>query len=212
MTKSSHRHHSLLAELRGFVPRRRLPYEEALRLAERQANRFRTRLGIAGANLPDIAIAGLPRIAVRRFADLKVSGLRHWHNGRWIIALNPTEPPGRQRFRLAHEFKHVLDHTTAAWIAWDEPGLPAHIKTERLADYFAGCLLMPKRHVVRLARQQLSRDEMAIVFDVTPRAMHVRLEQLGLTPILPRCGRPGPRFDHFSYADTSRPEPDGVAT
>ena len=122
---------------------------------------------------------------------MPVSGSTHWSNGRWIIAINAMEHPARQRFSLAHELKHVLDYTTRQRLYPDEPGLPASVKGERMADYFAGCLLMPKQHVKRLFGQHPSDIQiLADSFGVTPRAMQVRLSQLGLTPPTPRCGTP----------------------
>lgn len=188
---------SLLATLRGLVPQRALRYAEAERIAELQANRFRELLGNAEPKLETACIAGLPRIVVRRSFNLPVSGLTHWHNGQWLIAINAQEPIGRQRFSLGHEFKHVLDHTTRQWLCPPELGMSTETKSERLADYFAGCLLMPKRHVKKLFGERVSIENLAAAFGVTKRAMQVRLSQLGLTEPTPRCLRPTPNWDHF---------------
>ena len=59
--------------------------------------------------MPENAIATLPRIQVDRLSPIPVSGSAHWAKGRWVIVLNGAEPLVRQRFSLAHEFKHVLD-------------------------------------------------------------------------------------------------------
>src|SRR5579863_8884891 len=104
---------SLLAALRALVPTRPLTNREAERIAELQANRFRELLGIREPTLPDEAIASLPRIVISYEFDLPVSGLAQWADGRWLIALNGQEPEVRQRFSLAHELFHVINHTTA---------------------------------------------------------------------------------------------------
>jgi Zn-dependent peptidase ImmA (M78 family) len=72
-------------------------------------------------------------------------------------------------------------------------------QNERIADYFAGCLLMPKRHVKRLFGQRLSLIRMADTFGVTHQAMHVRLSQLGLVAPTPRCnyGLQNSSFNYF---------------
>src|SRR5262249_31781138 len=118
-----------------------------------------------------------------------VSGLASWAGGTWEIVLNAGEPYGRQRFSLAHEFKHVIDHTTGhylyGWTSSDE-------KAERLADYFAACALMPKRHVKRLFGEGRTTSDLALAFAVTPRAIAVRLSQLGLIGPVRRCNRPLP--------------------
>ena len=178
---------NLLRTLRSLVPNRRLSYREALRLAELQANILRARLGITGPKLPDSAITGLPRFNIQRRPGLPVSGLAHWHRGRWLIALNSDEPAARQRFSMAHEAKHAIDHTTKDRTCWDDPWQTAGVKAERIADYFAGCLLMPKQHVKRLHGQGQTPREMAETFDVSLRAVQVRLSQLGLLPPRSRC-------------------------
>ncbi len=188
---------NLLRELRGLVPPRRLTYREAERIAELQANRLRELLGLDQAELPDSAITDLPRLRVTRRSGLPVSGLTHWHNGRWLIALNASEPETRQRFSLCHELKHVLDHTTQQWTCWDEPWRSGAIKAERLADYFAGCLLMPKRHVKRLFGMQPDGTALADAFGVSLPAMTVRLSQLGLIDPVSRCQRTDARWEHL---------------
>lgn len=182
---------SIFARLRGLVPQRLLRLSEAERLAELQANRFRELMEIAGPELPVEAITELPRLLVTVDTLMPVSGSAYWSTGRWVISLNAQEHPARQRFSLAHELKHVLDHTTKHWLYPEEPGLPASVKSERVADYFAGCLLMPKRHVKRLYGQHPGDiDRLAEAFFVTPRAVRFRLDQLGVTDPTPRCGTP----------------------
>jgi Zn-dependent peptidase ImmA (M78 family) len=190
----------LLATLRALVPRRALSYTECERLAELQANRFRELLAQDEPCLDDSAIETVPRIAVRHRRGLPVSGLTHWHNGRWLIVLNADEPATRQRFSLAHEFKHVLDHTTKQWLYPNGDRRVASVKAERLADYFAACLLMPKRDVKRLHYQGGLPEDLADAFGVSLQAMAVRLSQLGLLPQRDRCLLPDARWDHFGHA------------
>lgn len=188
---------NLLRTLRQLIPERPLGYGEAERLAELQANVLRERLGLTEPKLPADAIAGLPRISVERRRGLPVSGLTHWHNGRWLIVLNADEPEQRQLFSLAHELKHAIDHTKKHWLYWDESWRNGSTKAERLADYFAGCLLMPKRHVKSLFGTRPDPVALAVTFGVSQRAMTVRLCQLGLIGPTPRCLRTGPRWDHL---------------
>jgi Zn-dependent peptidase ImmA (M78 family) len=179
---------SILARLRALVPGRPLAYAEALRLSELQANRFRELLGVETPELPDAAITELPRILVVSEMDLPVSGSAHWSNGRWIIAVNALEHPLRQRFSAAHELHHIIVHPLRPFLLVSEQGLPSSVKAERLADYFAANLLMPKRHVKRLWGEG-ARDAATLAehFQVSPRAMEVRLSQLGLVEGRQRC-------------------------
>jgi Zn-dependent peptidase ImmA (M78 family) len=189
MTTST-KHRSVFATLRALVPERALTTAEALRITELQANRFRQLLRITEPHFDEAAIASLPRIEITREIDLPTSGLAQWHNGRWIIALNATESETRQHFSLAHELFHVLNHSTRHHLHPADVRLDAYTKGERLADHFAGCLLMPKRHVKALAAQGLSAGALADAFGVSVRAMIVRLTLLGITEPTPRCVRP----------------------
>lgn len=196
---------NLFRDLRALVPNRRLSYRESLTVAELQANVLRERLGITEPNLPSWAITDLPRIRVQRRPGLPVSGLTHWHNGRWLIAVNSDEPKVRQRFSMAHEAKHALDHTIKDRTCWDDAWQTGDTKAERTADYFAGCLLMPKRHIKRLHGERKTPRELAEIFDVSVVAVQVRQSQLGLLPPRPRCLRPGVTSNHFgaTYFRTS---------
>ena len=100
----------VLASLRDFVPIRPLSRTEAYRIAELQATRFLRLVGTTGAPVNERIISELPKVQVQRFSPLPVSGATQWSNGRWMILLNGNESRTRQRFSLAHEFKHIVDH------------------------------------------------------------------------------------------------------
>lgn len=183
-------HRSVLASLRALVPRRPLEPWEARRIAELQASHLLHHFQIDGTAVPEQLVSEFPRVRVIREAGLPVSGAAHWNGRYWIITLNADEPLGRQRFRLMHEFKHVLDHTTKHYLYRDRTFQTAGEQAERVADYFAACLLMPKKAVVRLWCQ--GQQNIAVLADklgVSPRALSFRLDQLGLTEGPQRCDR-----------------------
>lgn len=183
---------SVLALLRGLVPRRPLTYHETLRIAELQANRLLEHFDITSNAVPDEIITELPRIRVEREHGLPVSGAAHWNGRYWVITVSADEHPLRQRFSLAHEFKHVLDHTTKDFLYHDRPTSTAHEQAERVADYFAACLLMPKRVVKRLwGQQHQDIGQLANMLRVSPAALQYRLDQLGLTERRARCDNSG---------------------
>ena len=84
---------------------------------------------------------------------------------------------GGQRFSLAHELKHILDHPF-------ETILYARGSTtlaEQTCDYFAACLLMPRRWLRRAWSEGMcDANSLARRFGVTPQAIKVRLLQVGL--------------------------------
>lgn len=181
---------SVLASLRALVPQRHILPWEAMRLAELQANRLLRHFQIEGATVPEQIVSEFPRVRVIREAGLPVSGAAHWNGRYWIITVNADEPLARQRFSLMHEFKHVLDHTTKDFLYHDRPVQTAGEQAERVADYFAACLLMPKRVVKRLWCQ--GNQNIALLAEqlgVSTQALRYRLDQLGLTEQAHRCDR-----------------------
>jgi Zn-dependent peptidase ImmA (M78 family) len=185
---SAFREQSVLAMLRALVPNRPLSPGETLRIAELQANHLLRHFRIETNSVPEEIVSELPRIRVIREDGLPVSGAAYWNGRYWIITVNADEPFSRQRFSVMHEFKHVLDHTTKHLLYRDRPFQTAAEQSERVADYFAACLLMPKRVVKRLwcqGNQNVVR--LAEMLSVSPRAVRFRLDQVGLTDPPARC-------------------------
>jgi Zn-dependent peptidase ImmA (M78 family) len=181
---------SVLALLRALVPKRPLTAEEALRIAELQANRLLEHFQIPSGAVPSEIVSQLPRIRVVREQGLPISGAAHWDGRHWVITVNADEHPLRQRFSLMHEFKHVIDHTTKDFLYHDRRWQTAAEQAERVADYFAACLLMPKRAVKSFWFQpQQSIERLADKLRVSPAALRYRLDQLGLIERAARCDR-----------------------
>jgi Zn-dependent peptidase ImmA (M78 family) len=109
----------------------------------------------------------------------KAQAAVQWSNGRWLILLNAAEPRGRQRFSLAHELKHILDHPFVT-ILYPRRDVSTEL-AEQVCDYFAACLLMPRRWL-RQAWAEGMRDVPGLArrFGVTRQAVKVRLLQVGL--------------------------------
>jgi Zn-dependent peptidase ImmA (M78 family) len=180
---------TILASLRGLVPPRQLTFAEALRLAELQSSRLRRLLDVRSLEFPEDAIADMPRIEVR-YRAIPTSGLSYWNGTAWVIALNSREPETRQHFTLLHEYKHILDHGHTDKL-YGQPGAIADKRAEQAADYFAGCALMPKALVKRLWGEGVQTPEaLGEQFGTSPRAVEVRLAQLGLSEPIRRCDPP----------------------
>lgn len=189
MNNTTTTNESVLRSMRALVPRRRLTHGESLRIAELQANRLLELFQIPGPRVPNELITELPRIEVHYEADLPVSGSAHWEGARWIITLNGSESYARRRFSLMHEFKHVLDHTTKQYLYGDVTNDPdAASRSERVADHFAACLLMPKRW---MKSQWFASGQklvpLSLQVGVSTRALSIRLWYLGLAPETARC-------------------------
>lgn len=179
----------VIARLREVMPNRPLGFHEALRLAEEQAWLLLELTETTDPAVPERIIVGLPRLEVRRLAPFPTSGASHWSKGKWRVAINATEPATRQRFSLAHEFKHIIDHRDIDLLYAAFPPRERDQMIERMCDYFAGCLLMPRAWVMAAhANGTRHQMDLAQVFGVSPTAMAVRLNQIGLTRPGPRCG------------------------
>lgn len=182
---------SVIAQLRGLMPRRPLGFWEARMVAELQANRLLALAGHRAGQVSDALIAELPRINIQYRHDMMGSGLTTWERGAWRIAINADEPRARQRFTLAHELKHVIDASHEDRIYRHLPIGPARQRhIEAICDHFAACLLMPRSQVKRLWGQGIQDlGGLSCYFDVSQQAVLIRLQVLGLVEPLPRCIR-----------------------
>lgn len=175
---------SALTSLRSLIPSRVCEPDETLRIAEAQATRLVQMLGDSD-NLTVTTLVGLPRLQVV-YDTLPVSGTSHWNGTTWVICLNHSDSPERQRFTLLHEFKHIIDHGHTTRLYRDVRSgrriLTAHQQAERAADYFAGCALIPKQALKAAWGNGIQRtDTLAQHFGVSRQAMDVRLDQTGLS-------------------------------
>src|SRR5579863_846914 len=180
---------SSMKKLRDIMPARAISLTEAYMLAERQATELLKLLEIRSVPVPVWRIGELPRIEIQvesRDYMVDKSGFSHrWENGRWLIVVNKHDVRGRRRFTLAHEFKHVLDHSIAS-VAYARFGRgdPEHRdrQIEHICHHFAACLLMPRPVVKRAWTSGIQDLEaLAELFRVSPMAIQVRLDYLGLT-------------------------------
>jgi predicted transcriptional regulator len=198
----------IVTKLRDTVPIRAVSYIEALRLAELQAESFLKLVGVTEPPVPERVIAELPSIQVTRLSPFPTSGATTWVRGRWMVVLNGAEPVTRQRFSLAHELKHIIDHRFVSTIYSSFPLSERDAMVEQICDYFAACLLMPRPWVERYHYSGTQRvPDLARTFGVSQAAMSVRLRQNGIAIPTPRC-MPLPR--HWAPASLNEGSTDKV--
>ena len=188
-TTSSGAERTQLTTLRSLMPKRALGFREALQIAELQACKLLELHDIWEAPIPESLITDQPRLSVEASILTANSGATSWQHGAWRIKINTHEPLVRQRFTLAHEYKHVLDAPFENQIygALRSTG-EHHRQVEQVCDYFAACLLMPKKLVKRAWGQGLHEEtDLAEEFFVSTQAMHIRLQTLGLIDRPVRC-------------------------
>lgn len=176
--------------LRELLPARAMSATEARSICERQAALLLDLLHVAEPAVPQFVISSLPGILVDWQEDWPTSGTALKVHSHWRIVLKKTEPRQRQRFSLAHEFKHVLDDPA---ILKTHAHLKPHRRSERaekLCDYFAACLLMPRpwvKHDFYGGMQNV--QVLARRYYVSEQAMTTRLHELGLASRPPRQRR-----------------------
>lgn len=179
---------SPVTALRDLVPIRPLTQTEALRIAELQADRLLKLALVSSPAVPESIITELPKIEVRRVRPWPVAGCTDWIKSTWVIAINAADSPLRQRFTLAHEFKHILDDRFVDIIYPATASMSSHDRAEMVCDYFAGCLLVPKVWLRRAWTSGIQRPEaLAHHFQVSRSAIETRLSQTGLVTARPRC-------------------------
>ena len=102
------------------------------------------------------------------------------------IVLNWDDHRNRKRFTAAHELGHYVRRSEQV-DAYEYVDLRGPLASrgddpdEIFANAFAAALLMPEKHVRRLAGDGLNEIQMALRFDVSREAMRHRLTYLGLT-------------------------------
>ena len=136
-----------------------------------------------------IRIAGSLDITVYRVPlDQRLAGVLVKESGRDVaILLNDADSKNRQRFTCAHEIGHYVRRETTLsgeYNVIDERSQLTSTgsdETERLANQFAACLLMPEDEVKKRVRKGLPAYELVSAFGVSQEALGWRLADLKLT-------------------------------
>jgi Zn-dependent peptidase ImmA (M78 family) len=178
----------MINTLQRLVPRRPLDRLEMLAIAEQQAQRLRRLLGIDDAHITTDQLQSIPGILINEVARLGVSGATRLVGDLWVILVNRDEAPVRRRFTIAHEIKHILDDEAVAHLRKAGGGEAPSWLTERVCDYFAACLLMPRMWVKRAwTTTTQNESDLAALFNVSADAIRIRLRQIGLVEPTERC-------------------------
>jgi Zn-dependent peptidase ImmA (M78 family) len=118
-----------------------------------------------------------PGIEIRRVPLKAYHGAVWQLDGTWIIHINSLDKPARQKVTLFHEIFHILAHWRGTPI-FRRRGVKEGLFNEMLADYFAGCLLMPVSWIKGKWAEVEDLKKMAELFQVTDVSMWIRLKTL----------------------------------
>lgn len=174
----------VIARLRALQPRRALTWAEAHGIAERQAGLLLDLWHVGEPPVPQFVISALPGLLVDWRTDWPAEATSFHTGSRWQVVVRSSDVRQRQRFSLAHEFKHILDDPFRDRLFAHLDLAAQHERAERLCNYFAACLLMPRpwlKHDYCGGLQQIRN--LARRYYVSGEAMSTRLSELGLTPM-----------------------------
>jgi len=178
---------TVIEQVRDLMPRRPLLMTEAYSVAERQAYKLLDLLEIQFPHVTYDGLLALPNIEVHLEPNYRMthfSGMSRFSHGRWLILIDKNDIHGRRRYTLAHELKHVIDHSLDK-LAYSRLGYgneqqrQAHV--EAICQHFAACFLMPKTWVKNSwANGMQDVYDLAALFQVSVTAMEIRLRAMGL--------------------------------
>ncbi len=151
-------------------------------LVNKLANRFLKIQGVQSPPVPGNLAGFCDR---KRPIEIREVPLKFYHGAiwylsdRWVIHLNSNDQPEIKRHTLFHEAFHIMAHCN---------GNPVFKKTqpdgsnfnEAMADYFAMCVMMPRKWVIERWPECEDVPRMAKIFDVPLPYMGLRLKWLNL--------------------------------
>jgi hypothetical protein len=150
-------------------------------LVEMLAQSILREWGVDGPPVPEevVSLVDKHRNVEVRLVPLTAHHGAIWNLGNeWIVQLNKNDTPTRRRFTLFHEAFHILAHTRATPV-FRKRGLETGCFNELVADYFAVCMLMPRKWVEAKWAETKNLSRMAEIFGVTEPQMWLRLKVLG---------------------------------
>jgi hypothetical protein len=151
-------------------------------LVETLANKYIER---ASLNQPPVLTELVEQFDISPAIEIRPLSLKAYHGAvwqledGWVIHINTEDKPARQRVTLFHEIFHILAHCRATPV-FRRRGVKKGLFNEMLADYFAGCILMPEKWVREKWKEVKDLKQMADIFQVTEVSMWIRLKTMGL--------------------------------
>ena len=134
---------------------------------------------------PPVPTALVALVDQRGAIEVRLLALKAYHGAiwhlkdGWIIQLKANDTSAVKRFTLLHEAFHILAHHRTTPV-FKKRGAIQGSFNELLADYFAICILTPRRWVKEKWAEVKNLDRMAKIFGVPKPVMGIRLRQLGL--------------------------------
>lgn len=161
-----------------------------IQIIELQAQKIFSELAGRKIPVPIEDVAEKLKIAISYAPSEEYSGmLIRREDQQTLMGVNSNEPKTRMRFTIAHEIGHfIFDKKNVSIDYRDTTKVQEKSPEEKRADYFASCLLMPKKEL-KLDFDQVPTNsfdkeklvEFAKKYQVSQDAMKYRLLNLRLT-------------------------------
>lgn len=146
------------------------------------ANTILRHFRIDSPSVPVDQLVVMMGVSLRFDAALDCSGEVRVVGQDATITVNAAEPPLRQRFTIGHELGHLMLHSVDQPLYRDKTFEGGPRETE--ANKFAAAILMPLWMVERaVLNPRLDERALATLFEVSERALGIRLEQLAGRPV-----------------------------
>ncbi|MBZ0317915.1 MAG: ImmA/IrrE family metallo-endopeptidase [Anaerolineae bacterium] len=93
--------------------------------------------------------------------------ISHEHKGKRVF-YNPTHPRGRHESNVMHEISHILcNHAPSKFVTFENCDFSLRTcdpEQEEEADWFSGCLKLPRESLIWAVRQKMENEEIASHF------------------------------------------------
>jgi len=153
------------------------------KLVRKLANKYQAEAGIDRPPVPtDLITQAYDHLPIEvRQVPLKSHHGAVWRlNDSWVIQLNSSDTPARQRFTLYHEVFHILAHCKATPVFKKKACSQEGTFNELLAEHFAGVILMPDKWVQKKWAEVKDINRMAAIFEVPKPIVWLALKHLRL--------------------------------
>jgi len=98
----------------------------------------------------------------------------------WVVHINEDLRPEARRFTAFHEGFHIICGSSG--LAFKDNRHGHEVVSERLADYFAASILMPREMIHRYWQETQDPSKMAVIFSVPETEMKDWLTRLHVLP------------------------------
>lgn len=168
---------------------KKLTTQEILDVIAKYRDRLPVKVGAIAEEL------GISLVSTEQLPPHNSGSLVKEKDGSYTIYVDKNDSMRRQRFTIAHELGHFVEHHHREFL--DEAGeilnarktlftrpngttADTYKKIEREADAFAGELLMPEETFIQVWENSQTLQEVADTFGVSEMAANVRAAVLGL--------------------------------